>query len=182
MKRVSYHQRTSFAFLVVLMASSFTSRAAAKLFAPTSLQILHNVSVGGRINLSNVRGLSRIRHVPQSVLDVIMSDGYRGGDQSSGYDNHLTNQSSYSMNTNMNPNGSASQQTVDQGISSSQMQHPNYQQSFAQGEGEFAGGYNPNEQVYGQRESMEDRLAAWRLQQQVCSSTIYARSCDIETG
>lgn len=134
--------------------------------------------------------LSKIRqkheHPSHLLVEAIVGDLFRGGaDGSTPYynSNQYTNRGDY------NDMGSAqsSGRNLDQGVSPSrilqeqqqqytnqeqqleQQQHTYQQPFYGTGEGDFSNGiYNPDEPFYGQRESVEDRLAAWRLQQQVC--------------
>jgi len=110
---------------------------------------------------SNSLHLSRIKDTRESILDTVVGDLFRGGsDQPPGYNTNYINQGNYNgINTDINLEGQVDPDG-DQGMAPQMFQHP-------VGQGEFTGGYN-DEQLYpGQRESVEDRLAAWRLQQQV---------------
>jgi hypothetical protein len=88
-----------------------------------------------------------------SVLDAVVSDLYRGGgDQSSNYNNNI--------NANVGANGPVNGNEVP-AMDQVPPRVPPTNQQF--------GDYTDNEPIYdGYRESVEDRLAAWRLQQQVC--------------
>jgi hypothetical protein len=119
---------------------------------------------------SDGSGLSRIRQNP-SLLVTVVGDLFRGGDDGSSstpnHDNQYANQGNY--NDSMSSGTQSSENNFNQGIPPSQMQQQVYQQPYAE-DGDFSNGmyHNPDESFYGQRESVEDRLAAWRLQQQVC--------------
>ena len=154
--------------LTMLMAS-IPLASAGRL--PTSLtsQQLKQTSQLGQVDVNCAGHWSRIRGGHQSI-GLSVSDSLRGGsdDQSSYYGTNYVNQGDYN---GVNPNSaipSSIPNTNQVGNMSSQIPQQTYQQQYVDGEGEYNGGYKPDEQFYqGHRESVEDRLAAWRLQQQV---------------
>lgn len=177
-----------------LMSSVYPTMPMAKLLSPITppLSSYRIPTIKDQlITRSNAAcDLSKIRQKhehPSHLLAAVVGDLFRGGADGSTPDynsNQYANRGDYNdMNS-----GSAqtSGQNLDQGVPPSQIlqqqqqftnqgqqleqQQHTYQQPFyATGEGDFSNGiYNPDEPFYGQRESVEDRLAAWRLQQQVC--------------
>lgn len=116
-----------------------------------------------------------------SILDLVISDLTRGGDAGESSHppfGHVNNNNNYQNHQHdyKGVNSSYGQSNVleaNEGMIPSQV--PQQQQEayerrpYPDGSAEYPGGYNSNEQIYhGQRESVEDRLAAWRSHQQVC--------------
>lgn len=157
--------------LLALSMSFIRSVAAVK--SPTS-QLCCRSRVKS-VHANNVH-LSRIRY-NRSVIDAVVSELFRGGgdDQGPNYDNNYLNQDNYNgMNAGMNSDGPINAPNINQGPPS-QIPQQTYQQPYEGGEGEFIGGYNSDVNFYQEhKESVEDRLAAWRLQQQVCSRWLHS--------
>eukprot|EP00804_Cyclotella_cryptica_P013142 CCRYP_019640-RA/>CCRYP_019640-RA protein AED:0.04 eAED:0.04 QI:307/1/1/1/1/1/2/580/344 len=158
--------------LATLMAAAHPISAARCTTSITS-HIMNPPSRTGRENIDPSRGsiCSTIQHRRRSVLDAVVSDLFRGGDdRSSNYNNNYAGQGNFhGMSNNIDTGNEAGGNDAPNmnPVTPSQIPHPPFQQPFATGNGEFMGGYNANEPIYdGYRESVEDRLAAWRLQQQ----------------
>ena len=156
--------------LAMLMAlTSIHSSSAGHLPASLISQQFKQSSQLGQVGLCGANHWSRIRGGHQFTGQTV-SNSLRGGsdDHSSYYGNNYAQQGNYNSATSSSatPSGISSTNQVD--LSSQIPQQPSYQQPYADREGEFIEGYSPDQQFYqGQRESVEDRLAAWRLQQQV---------------
>ena len=168
----------------MLMGPVHVARASSSISTTISSHLLkRSCKVDQADNLVSARMLSRITHpkTHPSVMDVLVSNLLRGGDggESShsplGHDNNNNYQDQHNYNAvngNINSYGQSSALEANKGMippSQVSQQEQAYEQPYADESGVYPGGYNSNEQLYhGQRESVEDRLAAWRSQQQVC--------------
>ncbi|KAL3804957.1 hypothetical protein ACHAWO_005473 [Cyclotella atomus] len=166
-RRSRHHKSTPLVLRLVLMSTVYPMVVLAKLSRIITSYRITSVK-DDLVIRSDGCGLSRIKQNP-SLLATVVGDLFRGGDDgSSSTPNHIKqypNQGNY--NDSMSSGTQSSENNFNQGIPPSQMQQQVYQQPYAE-DGDFSNGmyHNPDESFYGQRESVEDRLAAWRLQQQ----------------
>jgi hypothetical protein len=128
-----------------------------------------------------------------NLLNSVVSEVFRGGDagESQGHNNNsYVNHGGFDGVANNNNNNNNNIQDIPgqipppMGGSNTDF---NYQTSMAntvnvqqhQTSGEFADvmGANSDPTTYGYRETVEDRIAAWRLQQQVSYSVQYSLDC-----